>query len=73
MCLNLTGSLGLPPLPLTLMRPLFRYGRLEFKPQLPGPRSQLCQRMPMGSIIKTVTFYKTAWWRNKGFTGSVLR
>ena len=27
---------------------------------------QIIQRIPMGSIIKTVTFYKRPFWREKG-------
>ena len=48
------------------------YGKLEWSPPLPPARAQLCQRMPMGSIIKTITFYETAWWRTAGFSGSFL-
>ena len=32
----------------------------------------LWQRCPMGSIIKTVTYYERAWWREKGYSGSLL-
>ena len=48
------------------------YGRFQFEPALPGLRSQLTQRMPMGCIIKTNMFYETAWWRDTGFSGSLF-
>lgn len=46
-----------------------RYRRISFDPPLPGLRQQMADRLPMGSIIKTVTFYETAWWREKGYSG----
>lgn len=36
---------------------------------MPPIRDQLTQRMPMGCVIKTIVFYKTAWWRTKGLNG----
>ncbi|KAI8478087.1 hypothetical protein Bbelb_441860 [Branchiostoma belcheri] len=33
---------------------------------------QLVQRMAMGSIIKTNTYYRTAFWKEKGFSGEAL-
>ncbi len=48
------------------------YGRIQFCPPLPALRSQLCQRCPMGCIIKTVMHFERAWWREKGFSGSVF-
>ena len=41
--------------------------KIAFEPSLPDPHIQLSQRMPMGSIIKTVTFYERAFWREKGY------
>ncbi|XP_014675035.1 PREDICTED: amine oxidase [flavin-containing] A-like [Priapulus caudatus] len=46
--------------------------RIEFIPTLPPLKIQLIQRIPMGSIIKTMTFYKTAFWRDYGCCGSVI-
>lgn len=40
-----------------------------FTPQMNGLYHQYPQRMPMGSIIKTFAFYKTTWWRTKGYNG----
>ncbi|XP_066267397.1 amine oxidase [flavin-containing] B-like isoform X3 [Branchiostoma lanceolatum] len=46
--------------------------RILFEPPLPDMKIQMVQRMPMGSIIKTNTFYNTAFWKEKGFCGSAL-
>jgi len=46
------------------------YGRLEWDPPLPPILQQAVQRMPMGSCIKTHMFYRTAWWRERGYSGS---
>ncbi|KAK3093139.1 hypothetical protein FSP39_011668 [Pinctada imbricata] len=43
--------------------------RIHFDPPLPDLKRQLFQRMPMGSIIKSVMYYKTAFWRKKGLNG----
>ena len=40
--------------------------RILFQPPLPSGRTQLCQRTPMGSIIKTMTYYPRAYWRERG-------
>eukprot|EP00052_Salpingoeca_macrocollata_P013551 m.105851 g.105851 ORF g.105851 m.105851 type:complete len:521 (+) comp18961_c0_seq1:1854-3416(+) len=44
-------------------------GSVEFDPALPPLRQQMLQKLPMGSIIKTVTFYKEAFWRSAGLSG----
>eukprot|EP00002_Diphylleia_rotans_P016079 TRINITY_DN3123_c0_g1_i3.p1 TRINITY_DN3123_c0_g1~~TRINITY_DN3123_c0_g1_i3.p1 ORF type:complete len:486 (+),score=109.23 TRINITY_DN3123_c0_g1_i3:65-1522(+) len=46
------------------------YGKIVFKPQLPPMKSQLGQRMPMGSIIKTITLYEKPFWREHKMSGS---
>eukprot|EP00914_Ancora_sagittata_P006013 GHVO01012129.1.p1 GENE.GHVO01012129.1~~GHVO01012129.1.p1 ORF type:complete len:413 (+),score=42.71 GHVO01012129.1:67-1239(+) len=46
--------------------------RVNFDPVLPPLKIQLIQRLPMGSIIKTMTFYKTAFWREKGLSGQMI-
>jgi monoamine oxidase len=46
--------------------------RIEFEPPLPANKIQLMQRIPMGSIIKTVMFYKTCFWRDAGFNGEMM-
>lgn len=48
------------------------WGKFNWSPPLPALRNQLWQRSPMGSIIKTVTYYDRAYWREKGFSGSAL-
>ncbi|XP_033095701.1 amine oxidase [flavin-containing] B-like isoform X2 [Anneissia japonica] len=47
-------------------------GRIAFSPPLPALRNQLIQRIPMGSCIKTITYYDTAWWRELDYCGIVL-
>ncbi|XP_053403763.1 amine oxidase [flavin-containing] B-like [Mercenaria mercenaria] len=46
--------------------------RIEFDPPLPWERIQLMQKMPMGSIIKTVMFYKTQFWRKLDLNGIAM-
>ncbi|XP_019644072.1 PREDICTED: amine oxidase [flavin-containing] B-like isoform X2 [Branchiostoma belcheri] len=43
-----------------------------FEPSLPALKMQMIQRMPMGSMIKTVTYYETAFWKEEGFSGTAL-
>ena len=45
-------------------------GHLTFNPPLPPLKLQLTQRIPMGSIIKTVMFYEKAFWKEKGKTSA---
>jgi monoamine oxidase len=47
-------------------------GRIEYDPILPGPRDQLTQRMPMGSVIKTMSIYDEPFWREDGLSGSAV-
>lgn len=46
--------------------------RIRFSPELPADRIALGQRMPMGSVIKTVAVYETPFWRTRGFSGEVV-
>ncbi|XP_078613244.1 amine oxidase [flavin-containing] B-like isoform X1 [Branchiostoma floridae x Branchiostoma japonicum] len=47
--------------------------RILFEPPLPGLKIQMIQRMPMGSVIKTMTYYETAFWKdNLGFSGTAM-
>src|SRR5439155_25655435 len=46
--------------------------RIEFDPPLPGLRDQLCQRMPMGSLMKCFGVYAEPFWRADGLTGEAL-
>ena len=45
---------------------------VSFDPPLPPLKNQLIQRMPLGSSIKTITFYKKPFWREKGLNGMVI-
>ncbi|MEJ7893329.1 MAG: FAD-dependent oxidoreductase [Solirubrobacteraceae bacterium] len=42
---------------------------IRFDPLLPGPRAQLLQRFPMGSVIKCMAVYPKPFWREAGLTG----
>ncbi|WP_433723935.1 flavin monoamine oxidase family protein [Nocardia sp. CA-129566] len=46
-------------------------GRLVYCPALPADRDQLTQRMPNGSVIKTMAVYNTPFWRANGLSGQV--
>lgn len=43
--------------------------RIQYNPPLPSLRDQLCQRYPMGYVIKTNAFFKSAFWRTDNFCG----
>lgn len=47
-------------------------GRIDHEPPLPACRRGLIQRMPMGSVIKCFAVYEEPFWRNDGYSGSVL-
>jgi monoamine oxidase len=47
-------------------------GRIEYDPPLPGPRDQLTQRVPMGSVIKCMAVYDEPFWREDGLTGQAI-
>jgi monoamine oxidase len=42
---------------------------IEFEPGLPGPRAQLLQRYPQGSVTTFAAIYGRPFWRDKGLTG----
>jgi monoamine oxidase len=46
-------------------------GRMLYEPQLPGQRDQFTQRVPIGSLIKTIAVYDTPFWRKAGLNGQV--
>ncbi|GFU52698.1 amine oxidase B [Nephila pilipes] len=46
--------------------------KIHFKPSLPPLRNQMVQRMPMGTVMKVILYYKTAFWRAKGLCGSIF-
>jgi monoamine oxidase len=43
--------------------------RIQFSPVLPGWRTQLNQRVPMGSVVKCIAVYPTPFWRDAGLSG----
>ncbi|XP_018428122.1 PREDICTED: amine oxidase [flavin-containing] A-like [Nanorana parkeri] len=46
--------------------------KIHFTPELPPVRNQLIHRLPMGSVIKCMVYYKEAFWRKMGFSGCIL-
>ena len=44
-------------------------GRIDYDPPLPARRDQLTQRVPQGSVIKTMAIYETPFWREQGLSG----
>ncbi|MFU8868800.1 flavin monoamine oxidase family protein [Natronococcus sp.] len=47
-------------------------GHIDHEPPLPARRRGLVQRMPMGAVIKWVAAYEEPFWRDDGYSGSVL-
>ncbi|CAL1282931.1 unnamed protein product [Larinioides sclopetarius] len=45
--------------------------KIHFTPSLPPLRNQMMQRLPMGTVMKVILYYKTAFWRKKGLCGSI--
>jgi L-amino acid dehydrogenase len=50
--------------------PPYLAGQISYSPQLPVRRSQLTQRIPMGTLMKVLAIYKEAWWRAEGLNGT---
>jgi monoamine oxidase len=46
-------------------------GKIQYTPNVSAMRMQLTQRVPIGSLIKTIAVYETPWWRNEGLNGQV--
>ena len=46
-------------------------GRIFYEPGMPAVREQLTQRVPIGSLIKTIAVYDTPFWRAQGLNGQV--
>ncbi len=44
-------------------------GRVAYDPPLPARRDQLTQRMPQGTVIKTMAIYERPFWRQEGLSG----
>uniref|UniRef100_UPI00358FFB94 amine oxidase [flavin-containing]-like n=1 Tax=Myxine glutinosa TaxID=7769 RepID=UPI00358FFB94 len=43
--------------------------QMSFDPPVPPMRGQLMQRLPMGSVIKAIMYYRSTFWREKDFCG----
>uniref|UniRef100_A0A4W6EHE0 Amine oxidase n=1 Tax=Lates calcarifer TaxID=8187 RepID=A0A4W6EHE0_LATCA len=46
--------------------------KMHFNPELPPLRNQLIARVPMGSVIKCMVYYRDNFWRKKGYCGSMV-
>jgi monoamine oxidase len=46
-------------------------GRIAYEPRMAAVREQLTQRVPIGSLIKTIAVYDTPFWRAQGLNGQV--
>ncbi|KAJ3592724.1 hypothetical protein NHX12_007851 [Muraenolepis orangiensis] len=46
--------------------------KMHFKPELPPLRNQLINRVPMGSVIKCMVYYKENFWRRMGYCGTMI-
>ncbi|XP_023238270.1 amine oxidase [flavin-containing] B-like [Centruroides sculpturatus] len=46
--------------------------KIHYDPPLPPIRNQMIQRCPMGSVMKAILYYRTPFWRAKGFCGTAL-
>lgn len=46
--------------------------KIHFNPELPPVRNQLIHRLPMGSVIKCMVYYKEAFWRKMGCCGCMM-
>jgi monoamine oxidase len=45
---------------------------IAYSPPLPFEKNQLFQRMPMGNSVKAQIVYERAFWRDLGYTGTIL-
>lgn len=45
---------------------------IEFEPMLPGYKREMLKHMPIGSYIKFIFVFDTAFWRDDGFSGEVI-
>uniref|UniRef100_A0A8D0GQA3 Amine oxidase n=1 Tax=Sphenodon punctatus TaxID=8508 RepID=A0A8D0GQA3_SPHPU len=46
--------------------------KIHFNPELPSKRNQLIHRLPMGSVIKCMMYYKEAFWKKMDYCGSMF-
>jgi monoamine oxidase len=52
--------------------PPTQVSKISFSPLMTFEREQLSQRLYMGSFIKIVIFYRTNFWREKGYSGELV-
>lgn len=43
--------------------------KIHFEPSLPSLKNQMIQRLPVGSVIKCIVYYRNRFWRDKGLCG----
>nr|XP_021537158.1 amine oxidase [flavin-containing] B-like [Neomonachus schauinslandi] len=46
--------------------------KIHFNPPLPMMRNQLITRVPLGSVIKCMVYYKEPFWRKKDYCGTMI-
>ncbi|MHB8694721.1 MAG: flavin monoamine oxidase family protein [Solirubrobacteraceae bacterium] len=46
-------------------------GKIDYTPNVTAMRMQLTQRVPIGSLIKTIAVYPTPFWRTQGLNAQV--
>ncbi|KAI1899630.1 hypothetical protein AGOR_G00063760 [Albula goreensis] len=46
--------------------------KMHFNPPLPPMRNQLIHRVPTGSVIKCMVYYRENFWRKKGYCGTMV-
>uniref|UniRef100_A0A8C6XD45 Amine oxidase n=1 Tax=Naja naja TaxID=35670 RepID=A0A8C6XD45_NAJNA len=46
--------------------------KIHFNPPLPSMRNQMINRIPMGSVIKCIVYYKDTFWKKKDYCGSMI-
>lgn len=63
------GSLSLRARRAIVAIPPTLAGRIDYDPPLPALRDQLTQRMPQGTVVKTMAIYEEPFWRSRGFSG----
>lgn len=47
------------------------YSKIQWKPELPSKKLAVSQNFHSGNCIKTVVFYKNAWWKEHGQNGQI--
>ncbi|KAE8284868.1 Amine oxidase [flavin-containing] A [Larimichthys crocea] len=51
--------------------PLNLAAKIHYEPPLPSQRESLMMNMPMGNILKFIITFKTAFWKEKGYSGEI--